>query len=97
MPRPARSATVRWVESTGGDPLHRGPSVHGIALGAARSRGDERARAELPMRLAELMTLVASGRLGPMSPRTVTLADVPAALTEWAARHARGRLVLTYP
>jgi hypothetical protein len=74
-------------------PFTTAPSVHEIALGAAHSHGDLRARTDLSVMLTELLTLVADGRLDPMLNRTVPLEEVPAALTELSDRHVRGKLV----
>lgn len=71
------------------------PTVHEIALGAAYTHGDERARADLAAMLADLMALAADRRLDPMVTRTVALDEVPAALTELAGQHVRGKLVAT--
>ncbi len=71
------------------------PTVHEITLGAAYTHGDERARADLAAMLADLMALAADRRLDPMVTRTVALDEVPAALTELAGRHVRGKLVAT--
>ena len=76
-------------------PFGIAPSVHEIALGAAYSHGDERARAALSSTLTELFALVGDGRLDPMVARTLTLDEVPAGLTELAGRHVRGKLVLS--
>ncbi|TDC26990.1 zinc-binding alcohol dehydrogenase [Streptomyces sp. 8K308] len=75
-------------------PFGIAPSVHEIALGAAYSHGDERARADLSSILTELLALVADGRLDPRVTRTLALEDVPDGLTELAGRHVRGKLVL---
>ncbi|MFJ8201041.1 zinc-binding dehydrogenase [Streptomyces sp. NPDC096152] len=69
------------------------PSVHEIALGAAYTHGDERARADLAAMLADLLALAADRRLDTMLARTIALEEVPAALTELAGRHVRGKLV----
>ncbi|MFD5319440.1 zinc-binding dehydrogenase [Streptomyces sp. NPDC127098] len=76
-------------------PFGTAPSVHEIALGAAYSHGDERARATLSSTLTELFALVGDGRLDPMVARALTLEEVPAGLTELAGRHVRGKLVLS--
>ncbi|MGI5461025.1 zinc-binding dehydrogenase [Streptomyces sp. CA-249302] len=47
--------------------------------------------------LGELLTLVADGRLDPMLARTRAIEDAPAALTELAGRHVRGKLVCSLP
>lgn len=77
-------------------PFTTAPSVHEIALGAAYSSGDHRARADLAVMLTRLLTLVADGRLAPMLTRTVALEEVPAALDELAGRHVRGKLVQSF-
>ncbi|MHA5049681.1 zinc-binding dehydrogenase [Streptomyces sp. SD15] len=77
-------------------PFTTAPSVHEIALGAAYSHGDKRARADLSAMLFELFRLVVDGRLDPRLARTLTLDEVPAGLAELAARHLRGKLVLTF-
>ncbi|CAL9675064.1 Phthiocerol synthesis polyketide synthase type I PpsC (plasmid) [Streptomyces sp. enrichment culture] len=77
-------------------PFATAPSVHEIALGAAYSHGDERARARLSTTLADLLTLVVDGRLDPMVARTVTLDEVPSALADLSDRHVRGKLVQTF-
>ncbi|WP_280254885.1 zinc-binding dehydrogenase [Nocardia wallacei] len=77
-------------------PFTLAPSVHEIALGAAHGYGDHRARADLAIMLGDLLALVAEEDLDPMVTRTVTLDEVPAALTELATRHTRGKLVQTF-
>ncbi|MFD7134682.1 zinc-binding dehydrogenase [Streptomyces sp. NPDC059894] len=77
-------------------PFTLAPSLHEIALGAAYSHGDARARADLSAMLGELLALVADGRLDPMLSRTLTPEQVPAALTELAGRRVRGKLVLSW-
>ncbi|MET9435050.1 zinc-binding dehydrogenase [Streptomyces sp. NPDC006551] len=76
-------------------PFTIAPSVHEIALGAAYSSGDEQARTDMAVMLTELCALAADGRLDPLLARTVPLDEVPAALEELAARHVRGKLVMT--
>jgi NADPH:quinone reductase len=77
-------------------PFTIAPSIHEIALGAAYSHGDERARQDLSAMLTELFTLAADGRLAPVIARTLTLDEVPAGLTELSGRHVRGKLVQTF-
>ncbi|WP_298552729.1 zinc-binding dehydrogenase [Streptomyces luteogriseus] len=74
-------------------PFSMAPSLHEIALGAAYTVGDERARGQLSTMLTELLSMAADGRLDPMLTRTVALEDVPAALTELSGRRVRGKLV----
>ncbi|MFF7735767.1 zinc-binding dehydrogenase [Streptomyces sp. NPDC007984] len=74
-------------------PFSMAPSLHEIALGAAYTVGDERARGQLSTMLTELLSMAADGRLDPMLNRTVALEDVPAALTELSGRRVRGKLV----
>lgn len=75
-------------------PFTLAPSVHEIALGAAYSSGDDKARRDMAVMLTELCALAADGRLDPLLARTVTLDEVPAALEELAGRHVRGKLVM---
>ncbi|MFE6892041.1 zinc-binding dehydrogenase [Streptomyces sp. NPDC057694] len=75
------------------EPFTMAPSVHEIALGAAHSHGDTRARADLSAMLTELLSLTAQGHLDPRVMRTLTLDEVPSGLTELAGRHVRGKLV----
>ncbi|MFC8520736.1 zinc-binding dehydrogenase [Streptomyces sp. NPDC057257] len=72
------------------------PSVHDIALGAAHSHGDARARSDLSVMLGELLALVAEGRPDPMLSRTLALDEVPAGLVELSGRRVRGKLVQTF-
>jgi NADPH:quinone reductase len=74
-------------------PFTVAPSTHEIALGAAYSHGDDRARRRLSTMLAELLARTASGRLDPMVRRTIRLDEVPRALAELATRHGSGKLV----
>ena len=74
-------------------PFSMAPSLHVIALGAAYTVGEERARGQLSTMLTELLSMAADGRLDPMLTRTVALEDVPAALTELSGRRVRGKLV----
>jgi NADPH:quinone reductase-like Zn-dependent oxidoreductase len=74
-------------------PFTTAPSVHEIALGAAHQYGDRRARAELATMLAELMGLLAAGRLDPMVAAALPLERVPWGLTEILGGHVHGKLV----
>ncbi|MDX2939343.1 zinc-binding dehydrogenase [Streptomyces ipomoeae] len=74
-------------------PFGMAPSVHEIALGAAYTVGDGRARAQLSTILTDLLTLLADKRIDPMLSRTVSLEDVPAALVELSGRGVRGKIV----
>ncbi|KMS75188.1 hypothetical protein ACM01_11140 [Streptomyces viridochromogenes] len=78
-------------------PFSMAPSLHEIALGAAYTVGDERARRQLSTMLTELLSMAADGRLDPMVTRTIALEDVPAALTELSGRRVRGKLVQVFP
>lgn len=82
-------------ELTAVAPFTIAPSVHEIALGAAHSDGDERARADLSTMLGELLALVADGNLDPMLSRTLPLGEVPSALGQLSERHVRGKFVHT--
>lgn len=77
-------------------PFSMAPSLHEIALGAAYTVGDERARRQLSTMLTELLSMAADGRLDPMVTRTIALEDVPAALTELSGRRVRGKLVQVF-
>jgi NADPH:quinone reductase len=74
-------------------PFGMAPSVHEIALGAAYTVGDGRARAQLSTMLTDLLTLLADKRIDPMLSRTVSLEEVPAALVELSGRGVRGKIV----
>jgi NADPH:quinone reductase-like Zn-dependent oxidoreductase len=74
-------------------PFGMAPSVHEIAFGASYTVGDERARARLAGRRADLLALTAEDRLDPMPARGIALEDVPAALVELSGRGVRGKLV----
>lgn len=70
-------------------------SLHEIALGAAHSHGDEKARADLRIMLTDLMNDVANGSLDPMLAHVVPLKDAPDALERIASGHGYGRTVVT--
>ncbi|MGV2984235.1 zinc-binding dehydrogenase [Microbacterium sp. AGC85] len=74
-------------------PFSIGPSTHEIALGAAYTRGNDRDQERLGTGLAELLSLVAVGKLDPMVGHTVTLAEVAAALTALSERRLAGKAV----
>ncbi|MEU1940478.1 zinc-binding dehydrogenase [Streptomyces coeruleorubidus] len=74
-------------------PFGIAPSLHEIALGAAYSLGDERARADLSTMLGELLSMAADGRVDPMLSRTVPLEGVAEALVELSGRQVRGKIV----
>ncbi|MFJ8768853.1 zinc-binding dehydrogenase [Streptomyces clavifer] len=74
-------------------PFGMAPSVHEIALGAAYTVGDDRARADLASMLTKLLTLTAEERIDPMLSRKIPLEDVPAALVELSGRGVRGKIV----
>jgi NADPH2:quinone reductase len=76
------------------DPFTTAPSTHEVALGAAHSHGDTRARAQLAGDLSELMARVAAGKLDPMLTQKVPMDGVPAALTEIAGGHHHGKTVM---
>lgn len=77
-------------------PFSVGPAVHEIALGAAHTTGDPRARASLSTMLTELLALVAAGKIDAMLSRTISIEEVPAALTELAGRKVTGKLVMSF-
>nr|WP_240933436.1 zinc-binding dehydrogenase [Cellulomonas sp. IC4_254] len=87
------AAVAGRPELTAVPPFTTAPSVHEIALGAAHSHGDLRARADLAAMLSELLALTASGELDPMVSRTVALADVPDALSAIKQGRGRGKVV----
>ncbi|WP_231443648.1 zinc-binding dehydrogenase [Brevibacterium zhoupengii] len=75
-------------------PFSVGPAVHEIALGAAHTTGDLRARRELATMLSELLALVNDGTIDAMVSRTVSINEVPEALTQLANRKASGKFVM---
>ncbi|MFF6804510.1 zinc-binding dehydrogenase [Streptomyces sp. NPDC012616] len=77
-------------------PFGMAPSVHEIALGAAYTVGDRRARAQLSTMLTDLLALLADKRIDPMLSRTASLEEVPAALVELSGRGVRGKIVYVH-
>ncbi|MES0836848.1 zinc-binding dehydrogenase [Nocardiopsis tropica] len=74
-------------------PFGVAPSVHEIALGAAYTLGDQRARRDLSFMLTDLLSLLAQGKLDAMLTRTISLEEVPRALVELSARTMSGKTV----
>ncbi len=79
------------------EPFTTAPSVHEIALGAAHSHGDVRARHDLARMLDDMMSMVDAGVLDPTVTETVAWDDVPAAWDRLAGRHVRGKIVALTP
>lgn len=76
-------------------PFTFAPSIHEIALGAAHSHGDARARRRLATGLAELLGLVAARQLDPRIVRVVPLEEVPGALRDLVHGHTPGKIVVS--
>ena len=68
-------------------------SYHEIALGAAHQSGDIKAQQDLAKIGDEMLSLLAQGHISSMLAETITLDEVPDALTRLSQRHIKGKIV----
>jgi len=74
-------------------PFTRALSIHELALGAAHASGDQKAQADLSEMASELLQLLKEKKLNAMVTKTVSLEEVPSALTSLMDRHVVGKIV----
>jgi NADPH:quinone reductase len=71
----------------------KGISIHEIALSRAYESGDRAAQEDLAKIAREFGAMVSKGTIKPMLEETISLEDIPDALTRLALRHVRGKIV----
>lgn len=74
-------------------PFTKSVSYHEIALGAAHQSGDVKAQKDLALIGDQFLTLMSEGKLSSMLKETITLNEVPEALTRLSERHVKGKIV----
>lgn len=68
-------------------------SVHKISLGAAHGSTNREAQLDLARMAAEMIALVAEGRIDPLLEQRIGLPEVPEGLAQLETRHVRGKIV----
>ncbi|NIK76743.1 NADPH:quinone reductase-like Zn-dependent oxidoreductase [Paenibacillus castaneae] len=69
-------------------------SVHKLMLGGAHGSGNREAELDLAIMAKEFMQLMVEGHIVSLVSETITLDQVPAALTRLSERHVRGKIVV---
>ena len=76
------------------EPFTRALSIHESALGGAHLSGDRKSQEDLGAMANELMGWVQDGKISPMLSETISMEDIPEALTRLANRHVKGKIVV---
>ena len=76
------------------EPFTRALSIHESALGGAHLSGDRKSQEDLAAMANELIAWVQEGKISPMLSKTISMEDIPEALTRLAKRHVSGKIVV---
>lgn len=72
-------------------------SIHEVALGGAYAARHLPTQADFAVMGAELLALVAAGKLDPLIARTVPFAEAPSALQQMQTHPVAGKIVVSFP
>jgi NADPH:quinone reductase-like Zn-dependent oxidoreductase len=75
------------------EPFTRAISIHESALGGAHLSGDSVAQADLAEMGKELIELVRDRKITSMLSKSISLEEIPKALSDLSQRHVRGKIV----
>ena len=75
------------------EPFTRALSIHESALGGAHLSGDRKSQEDLGAMAKELMGWIQESKISPMLSETISMEDIPEALTRLSNRHVSGKIV----
>ena len=76
------------------EPFTKALSIHESALGGAHLSGDRKSQEDLAAMANELIAWVRDGKISSMLSETISMEDIPKALTRLAKRHVSGKIVV---